>query len=142
MSFDLKLLNGDLLISNTGDLQIVRDNEKIRQDVLKMLITPTGGNKAHPWYGSDVGPTLIGSVFDRTFSVDVATQQIKSSIENLQIIQKTQAQTQNVTAAETILAIKDVYINTNPQDQRVLELKVSLITNALTPIDVKFYVRL
>ncbi len=142
MSFDLKLDNGDLKISNTGDITTIRDNEKLLQDALKILITPLGGNKAHPWYGSSVGSTLIGGVFDKNFTTDLATQQVKSAMDNLQMIQKTQSKTQIVTAAETIAAIKDVYINSNAKDQRLLELKVSLLTNALTTVAVKFYVRL
>ena len=51
MSYDLKLENGDLRISNTGDLILVIDNEKLLQDAIKILITPLGGNKTHPWYG-------------------------------------------------------------------------------------------
>lgn len=142
MSFDLKLENGDLKISNTGDLQLVRDNEKLRQDVLKILITPLGGNKSQPWYGSSVNSTLIGGVFDKEFTMDAATQQVKSAIDNLQIMQKTQARTQNVTAAESIVAIQDVYINSNPQNRRTIELKVSILTGALTTLDVGFYVTL
>ncbi len=40
MSFDLKLDNGDLRISNTGDITTIRDNEKLLQDAMKILITP------------------------------------------------------------------------------------------------------
>ena len=142
MSYDLKLDNGDLRISNTGDLALVRDNEKLIQDATKILITPLGGNKAHPWYGSNVGKTLIGGVFDKGFTIDMASQQVRSAMDNLQMIQKSQMKTQIVTAAETISVIKDVYLNSNAKDQRVIEMKVSLLTNALTIVAVKFMVRL
>lgn len=141
MSFDLKLENGDLKIQN-GDLQLVQNNEKLIQDALKILLTPLGGNKAHPWYGCNIGQALIGGVFDKEFTMDVATQQVVAAMENLQILQKSQSKTQVITAAETIAAIKDVYINSNPKDQTVIELKVTLLTNALTIVPVRFYVNL
>lgn len=141
MSFDLKLEDGDLKIQN-GDLQLVQDNEKLIQDALKILITPIGANKAHPWYGCDVGQALVGGIFDKGFTNDVATQQVVAAMDNLQILQKSQARNQVLTAGETIAAIKDVYVNTSPKDQRVVELKVTLLTNALTLVSVKFYVRL
>lgn len=142
MSYDLKLNNGDLQISNTGDLQLVKDSEKLRQDVLKILITPVGGNKAHTWYGSNVGNALIGGFFDKEFTMNSATQQVRNALETLQIMQKSQSKTQTVTSAEMIMAIKDVYINTNPTDPRVVQLRASVLTSALTAVDVKFYVRL
>lgn len=142
MSFDLKLENGDLRISNNGDLRLVRDNEKLRQDCLKILITPIGGNKINSWYGCDVARSMVGEIFDKNFSIDVATQQVQSSLENLQILQKTQIRIQNLTAAESIAAIKEVYVNTNPLDQRVLELKASVLTRALSFVDVSFHIKL
>ena len=72
----------------------------------------------------------------------MATQQVKSAMDNLQMIQKSQSKTQIVTAAETISVIKDVYLNSHPQDQRLIEMKVSILTNALTTVAVKFMVHL
>ena len=142
MSYDLKIENGDLRISNTGDLAVVKDNEKLLQDALKILLTPLGGNKAHTWYGSNVGDTLIGAVFDKDFSIDAASQQVRSAMDNLQMIQKSQSKTQIVTAAETISVVKDIYLNSNIKDQRLIEARITLLTNALTLVAVKFIVRL
>ncbi len=142
MSYDLVLINGDLKISNTSDIQVVRDNEKLRQDVLKILMTPIGGNKANPWYGSNVNNVIVGGVFDVDFTRDVAREQVRSALENLQILQNSQARTQTLTAGEKILSVKNVYINNNPTDQRVIELKVEIITGALTVMTTKFYIRL
>jgi len=141
MSFDLKLVNGNLTVDNNGALAVVRDSEKLKQDVLKIIITPLGGNIGHPWYGSNVGLTMIGNIFDKDFTLDTATAQLQNAIETLQIIQKTQAQTQSVTAAESIMVVKDVYINSNPTDPRILEVKVTVLSGALTPIETGFNVR-
>lgn len=142
MSYDLKLENGDIKVGSNGDLALVQDSEKLRQDILKILITPLGGNKSHPWYGSSLTQTMIGNLFDPMYSLDVSTEQVRGAVQTYQMIQKTQSQTQTLTAAETMVAIKDVYVNTNSVDQRILEVKVSILSSTLTAIDVKFIVKL
>lgn len=142
MSFDLKLESGNLKIKPDGSLDTVRNTEKLRQDVLKMIVTPIGGNKMHPWYGSDANKAIIGNVFDLDFAKDSATEQLRSAIENLQALQQQQAKTQFITASESIAAIKEIYINTNPSDMRALEVKVYILSYALTAIDVGFLIRL
>ena len=141
MSFDLKLVNGDLDIANSGDLRVVENNEKLRQDVLKALITPAGGNKLHQWYGSNVSDALIGNIFDLDFAISAASEQIRSCLENLQMVQRQQSKDQNVTATESILTIKDIYINSNPKDERQIEVKVTIITGALTEMPINFTIR-
>jgi len=142
MSFDFKLENGDIQLSNEKDLDIVVDNEKLLQDLLKILVTPLGGNKAHSWYGSNIGEIQVGGVFDLDFSLESSSAQARSATENLMRMQISQAQTQILSPAETITAIRDVYINTNNQDSRVLEVKVSVLTSALTVVTARFEVRL
>ena len=142
MSYDLKLENGDLVLDNTGDLALVYDNDKLMQDLLKMLMTPINGNKMFPWYGSDVSGILIGSNYEIGFNKDVAAEHIRTAIENIKMLQQDQAKSQYVSPAETIAAIKEIYINTNTTDPRVIEVKVSVITGALTKTDVRFRVKL
>jgi hypothetical protein len=142
MSFDLKLEQGNLRINTDGSLATVRNSEKLRQDVLKLIVTPIGGNKMHPWYGSDANKAIIGNVFDLDFAKDSASEQLRSAIENLQAMQQQQAKTQFITASESIAAIKDIYINTNAADMRALEVKVYILSYAITTLDVGFLIRL
>ena len=142
MSFDLKLSNGNLQINADGNLATVVNSEKLRQDILKMIITPIGGNKANPWYGCDVNKSLIGNIFDLNFAKDAASQQLKSAIENLQALQQQQAKTQYITASESIAAVNDVYINTNQNDMRAIEVKVSILSYAMTALDIGFLIKL
>ena len=107
-----------------------------------MIVTPVGGNKSHPWYGSDVNKFLIGNLYDLDFAKDSATEQLRSSIENLQALQQQQLKTQYITASESIAAINDIYINTNPADMRALEVKVSILSFALTALEVNFLIKL
>jgi hypothetical protein len=142
MSFDLKLENGNLKLNPDGKLATVVNTEKLRQDILKIIVTPVGGNKANPWYGCDANKFLIGNLYDLNFAKDSATEQLRSSIENLKALQQKQLKTQFITASESIASIKDIYINTNAVDRRALEVKVSILSYALTTLDVNFLIKL
>lgn len=142
MSYDFKLENGDFVLNSDGDLATVFDNDKLIQDLLKLLMTPINGNKMFPWYGSDVSSFLVGSNYNIGFNKDVAIEHIRTALENVKILQQEQAKSQYVSPAETIAAVKDIYINTNATDQRVIEVKVTVITGALTKTDVRFRIKL
>jgi len=142
MSYDLKLDQGDLRIANSGDLAVVVDTDKLIQDLLKIIITPLRGNKSHLWYGSSVNGAIIGESFDLDFVSDSATAQVRNAVENLFRMQLSQSQIQILSPAEAISAVKDIYVNNNPIDRRVVEIKVSVITGALTVESVRFTVRL
>jgi len=67
MSFDLKILKGDIVLDKAGDLKIVQRNSKIKQDILKILLTDIGENKFHSFYGSKAGKLDVGSILDQEF---------------------------------------------------------------------------
>ena len=71
MSFDLKLINGDLSIKN-GDMELVTGGDKLIQDILKISVTPAGANPFSLWYGSLIAKTLIGSHLDQDIIVESA----------------------------------------------------------------------
>lgn len=141
MSFDLRLLDGDLVLNKDGSLDIVTDTEKLIQDGIKMLITPVGGNKLHQWYGCMINKFLIGNVFDTDFSFEVAKQQIRNALENLMMWQRQQSKIQNLSPAETIVQIQNIYVNTNNKDKRYVDVKVYIISGELKPIELKYAIR-
>jgi phage baseplate assembly protein W len=137
MSFDLKITDGDIRIVS-GDLELTADSDKLIQDLLKIIITPLGANAVNPWYGSQVSLALIGNVFDLDFGIESAKAQVSTAVDNLQRMQLAQSQTQVLSPAESILKIKDVYVNTNKLDVRTVDVKVSVITAALTVVSAEF----
>lgn len=143
MSFDLRIVAGDLSISNNGDLEILENENKLKQDILKILITPSGGNPFHPWYGSPISKTLIGSSFDYNFISSIAANQVRSSIERVMELQLLQIQSgQHVSASEQIAAINHVAVERNPSDPRYFKVYVNIITKALTNVEASFDVTL
>ena len=141
MSFDLKLENGDVRLEN-GDLAVVYDTNKLTQDLLKIIITPLNSNPVNPWYGSNAGLALIGNTFDLEFGVEAARAQVSTAVENLMRMQLSQSQTQLLSPAESILSIKDIYVNTNNIDGRIFDIKVSVVAADLTISAVTFNISL
>ena len=143
MSFDLYIKSGDLVIGSNGDLKTIENTEKLVQDVLKMLLTPVGGNPFHAWYGSLIPSTLVGSPFDTEFILTMANSQIRSSLETLQNLQKVQtSSSQKVTASELLAAIKEVNIERNATDPRYFTIFISILTKALTSTETAINIRL
>lgn len=140
MSFGLKINDGDLVIGDNGDFKQVEGTAKLIQDVLKILITPLGGNIFYPWYGSLLSKSLIGQAFDFELLSTVSSSQIQTTIESLQRLQQRQALEQRVTPFEHIAAIKRVMVERNRVDPRFFTVHVELATRALSVTQVDFTV--
>jgi phage baseplate assembly protein W len=139
MSFDLKLFGGDLVIQN-GDLAIVEDSDKLTQDILKLVSTQLGSNPFFPAYGSPVSQVLIGTS-DVDFAQDVATQQLRASIERLKDLQQNQIKSnQIVTAEEQISAVQNVSIVQAKDDPRYYFVNLTVINKAFQSVPISFAV--
>jgi hypothetical protein len=140
MSFDLKLFGGDLVIRN-GDFETVEDSNKLVQDILKLVSTQLGSNPFFPAYGSPISQAMIGSVFEREFAEDIATQQLRASLERLQDLQNDQIrQNQIVTPSEQIAAIEDVRVSQAQNDPRYYIVNLTVISKAFQRVPVQFAV--
>jgi phage baseplate assembly protein W len=140
MSFDLKLNGGDIVVK-TGDFQTVENGDKLVQDVLKIVSTPIGGNVYFPSYGSPIGGTLIGTAYDQKFVSDIASQQLRRSLEWMQRAQVEQAKTgQNVTPHEQLASILDVNVNRAANDPRYFLVRLTVLSKAFVKENISFAV--
>lgn len=135
MSFDLRISDGDLVISSSGDLDKVEDTDKLAQDVLKILITPIGGNRFFTWYGSLLASATIGSAMDSMFVRSVVENQIDNSLQVLQRLQRDQQSSdQPVSASELLAAIKQISVERNAIDPTLYTIDVDVLSRALKAI--------
>lgn len=138
MSFDLKLVGGDLVIKN-GDLDTVQDSDKLVQDVLKLVSTQLGSNPFFPGYGSPISQALVGTAYETTFVESMATQQLKASLERLQSLQQDQIRkNQTVTPDEQIAAIEDVSVSQARNDPRYYLVQLTVISKAFRRVPISF----
>jgi phage baseplate assembly protein W len=129
MSFDLRINNGDLAIGTNGDLSQVQDTEKLVQDILKMLMTPLGGNVFFPWYGSQLTDSAIGQVLDHTMTVSIVQQTIRSNLETLQKLQRQQtASGQPLSPNELLAVIESISVARNVVDPTYYQVVVKVLT--------------
>jgi hypothetical protein len=140
MSFDLKIKNGNLAISN-GAIQTVVDSEKLIQDILKICLTTAGANPYQPWYGSFLSRTIIGNPTYTSVLVQVSKSQLNTALDNLKNLQNAQTQSfQRVSADEQINFISDISIVRNQIDPRLFDVVIKAITKKLKPITTAFKV--
>lgn len=140
MSFDLKIINGDLVINN-GALRTVTDSEKLVQDILKICLTNVGSNPLYPGYGSFLSRTIIGNAMYTSSIIQIAKSQLNTCLTNLQSLQQTQVQSrQRVTADEQLAAITDIYVIRSTQDPRLFNVNIKGLTKGFKPISTAFTV--
>jgi phage baseplate assembly protein W len=138
MSFDLKIVNGDLVV-NQGDLQKVEDSEKLIQDILKICLTDVGGNPIHPSYGSFLSRSVIGNPQQTSVVVQIAKSQLNSCLTNLQYLQTLQVKSQQkMTADEQLAAITGISVLRSAFDPRLFNVKISCVTKGFKPITTAF----
>ncbi len=140
MSFDLKIVNGDLVI-NQGALQTVKDSEKLIQDILKICLTDVGGNPLHPSYGSFLSRSVVGNPLHTSVVVQIAKSQLNTCLTNLQTLQQLQVKSfQRVTADEQLAAITGISVVRSAFDPRLFNIKISGMTKGFQPITTAFTV--
>jgi len=143
MSFDLKVQDGDVVIGNNGDLLKIVDVEKLIQDILKILSTPMGANIFWPWYGSLLSSSAVGSDMDHQFMSTVVEEQIRTSLENIQNLQKEQlASGQSVSPQELLAAIQAVVVKRSIVDPTYFNIVVKVVNKAFQSVPVNFNVSL
>lgn len=142
MSFDLRLENGDLKINADGAMSVVTGNSKLRQDILKILLTDLGDNKFHPKYGSHVGKLQVGTHADeKIVSLDIESS-ARAALRNLMSLQRSQARRQALTPGEIIIDILSLEVTRDKIDPRLYNIFVSVLTQSLDKIESSVTVRI
>ena len=142
MSFDFALIENDLQVLANGQIRTIADTPKLRQDILKVIITPLGSNRFHPWYGCTVSEDIIGkNLPENIMNMDIETS-IRQSLERLKTLQLGQQATQKVTLAELINIVGGVTAYRAPFDLRQVKIEVVVYTRNLTKIEEIFTISL
>lgn len=138
MSFDLKIVNRDLVIVKS-QLKTVVDSEKLIQDILKLCLTPVGSNPSQAWYGSFLHRVMVGSTLDPEVTIQISKTQLETALKNLQSLQDAQVKTmQRVSADEQLGALLDIIITQNADDPTLYDITVKALTKGTKPISPAF----
>lgn len=142
MSFDLKIEAGDIAISRDGSLTTVFDNAKLRQDIIKILLTKLGENKFHPSYGSEIGAINIGHVPDQELLELDLQASVRDAINKLIALQRSQSRKQFLTPGERIISLLGVSAQRDEIDPRLYSIFLTVQTGALTSISESVTIRI
>jgi len=138
MSFDFELINADLKIKADGTIRTVTDTPKLRQDILKMILTPLGTNRFHKWYGCTVAEDIIGKNMPENLVITEIQSAVTTSLEKLKALQQTQSVSQKVSLAEMIAEIGGVWVERDPTDLRLINVIVTVYSRRLTKVEELF----
>jgi len=142
MSFDLQLYKGDLKLTKDGKIDTVTRNSKLRQDIVKILLTQRGSVKYHKSYGSEVGALRVGHYTDpKLMKMDIGAS-ARTAIKTLMALQRSQAKRQILSPAEVICDIKKIKVERDLADPRMYNIFVSVLTKELSEITESITVRL
>jgi phage baseplate assembly protein W len=142
MSFDLKIKNGDISVGNSGVVNPVIGNAKLKQDILKILLTDVGSNKFHSKYGSFLGKLKIGSTADEQIITLDLEKSARNAINNLMKLQRFQASKQSLSSGEVIVEVLNVFVERSKDDPRAYNIIVSVLTGELTELTTSMAVRI
>ena len=138
MSFDLDLTNNDLSIKTDGSMRTVDKVNKLRQDIIKILLTPIGSVKFHTWYGSQVTDDIVGNVIPDNILFQDLSSAVQQSLSRLQILQRSQSTAQRVTMSELIGSIRDIMVQRNIQDPRQVNVIVLVLSKDFNTVEESF----
>lgn len=129
MSFDLKLLGGDIVIDPSGDINLVSEWELAKQQLFNSLVTPIGTNLYHEGYGS-----LLPYLSNNVVSFAEIERDIKSSVQNtvnsLIALQKYQRNYQFLSPQETIISINSIDVQIDAEDPRLINIYLSILNGS------------
>ncbi len=142
MSFDLKIEGGDIKIATDGSLAIVTENYKLRQDIVKIMLTKLGENKFHQSYGSNVGALDIGYSVDKDLLEIDMKASVEDAIRKIMALQKSQSQRQFLSPSERIVSILNISAERDTIDPRLYSIFISVQTGALSTVTESVTVRI
>jgi len=142
MSFDLKIKNGDIVIDPSGSLSTVFGNSKIRQDIIKILLTRNGENRFHPRYGSDLGALKIGEASDEKMMELDLQRSVEDAIKYLMSLQSYQSKKQVLSSGEIISAIRGISSDRDSEDPRLYNIYISVLTQKLDIVEEVITIRI
>ncbi len=138
MSFDLALINNDLSTTTDRKIRTVTDTPKLRQDILKIIITPLGSVKLHLWYGCSISDDIIGKNLSDIFQLSKIRASVSTCIDRLKALQISQSTSQKVSLAELIASVGGIDAERDLDDPRQINVLVTVFSKRLTKIDELF----
>ena len=122
--YDIEIYNGDMNFAN-GGFALVRDEAKLIQSLVKILVTPLRSASLRPNYGTYLG-NVLGHAMPEFIYLTKIEDSVRESIYFLMSQQAEASQRQYVSPGETIRAVLYVKVLVNGLDSRQLDVYVGV----------------
>lgn len=122
----------DININESGQLTTVTGKDKVRQAVMKALLTAVGSNKFNSTYGSWLS-NVIGQKFDM-YAQFTIQQSIQDAVDFL--IQQQQQATTFIPQDERIFKVSSVNVSTSDTSPVTIRVSVNILTGSYENVEV------
>lgn len=133
IEFDYNVVNGQYEVVTGADL--------LSQEFDKFLFTRSGSHFKWPWLGSKLGDRIgsknVANGFTASSLITMDISQAFRTYQNIKIQQDQGYPFQQVSDAELPLALGDISVQQDPNDQTVAVVQVSINTRSREPIQLK-----
>ena len=119
----------DYIVDNVGNYVKVEFEEKLIQDLKKIVITVKGSDKNATWYGT-IFNTIVGLKQIPNYLKTRISSEIISALSNLKNAQIQQEQYQEVSDEEFLDYIKNITVNVSEIDSSYYTATVSVVNQA------------
>jgi hypothetical protein len=125
-------VENDMRVSQTGGFLLVRNEDKLYQDSLKIILTIKGTNRFFPEYGSLL-ITRIGSKILQDTQGILQTD-VQRALERFRTIQRGQRKYQLVTPRESLQAIQSINVFQSEFDLTTFGVRVTIRNASNQPV--------
>ena len=122
--YDIEILGGDINFTN-GEFTLVRDEQKLVQSLIKILLTPLDDSSLRPNYGTDLTNSL-GHAMPEFIYLSKIEDSVRSAIEFMIDMQNRASSRQYVSSGETISQLLSVSVVRDQSDSRQIDVNIAI----------------
>ena len=136
--YDIEIYNGDMNFAS-GGFTLVRDEAKLVQSLVKILVTPLRSASLRPNYGTYLG-NVLGHAMPEFIYLTKIEDSVRESIYFLMSQQAEASQRQYVSPGETIREVLYVKVLVNGLDSRQLDVYVGVRAGSGNVVERQFMI--
>lgn len=137
MAFDVKLVNGDVSFDASGRLELIRESDKVIQEVLKVVGTSISSDLFNADYGLSVTTSSIGRPLSDASVFGIVQIELRKQLDQLMKEQRYLATVQTLAPSERIKQIDNITVERDSSEPRQLNISIDLTLQSTEPITIQ-----
>lgn len=131
MAYDLLLTDGDISFGPDGNPVTVTNNDKLKQEISKILLTPIGADPGDLQYGSQLRDVL-GRPVDFNVTQTLVAKAVAESLKYLQSLQLVQSTKQTFNFPEVIGSVDAISVSQPSLSQVSVQVAITSVQGLRT----------